>query len=212
MRYFAMIDGERRGPFELSQLAEAGVRPDTYVWCKDMADWEKAEDVADICRFYRRRIFDMMHPPERKTADAEASQAENPVNAATTDDPYADVPLRFRQMVRRSDIPPETFRKEEEQADLSRPPMPTLFLSIVMTLFCFPVTGLVAAYYSYKARKAWQESARSESKNGKGLYSDDERTRLRKDAHDFERQAKMWIGVTFFLSIILYALLGNRFM
>lgn len=46
MRYFAMIDGERRGPFELSQLADAGVRPGTYVWCKGMDDWEKAEDVA----------------------------------------------------------------------------------------------------------------------------------------------------------------------
>ncbi len=43
MRYFAMIDGERRGPFGLDELADAGVRPDTYVWCKGMSDWEKAE-------------------------------------------------------------------------------------------------------------------------------------------------------------------------
>lgn len=63
MRYFAMIDGERRGPFELDALADVGVRPDTYVWCKGMADWEKAEDVAEICRWYRQRIFGLMHPP-----------------------------------------------------------------------------------------------------------------------------------------------------
>ena len=32
MKYYAMIDGERRGPYELDRLAEAGVRPETYVY------------------------------------------------------------------------------------------------------------------------------------------------------------------------------------
>ncbi len=50
--YFAMIDGERRGPFRLDQLRDAGVGPDTYVWSKGMADWEQAADVADICRYF----------------------------------------------------------------------------------------------------------------------------------------------------------------
>ncbi len=60
--YFAMIDGERRGPFTLDALHEAGVTPDTYVWSKGMSDWEQAADVADICRYYRQRIFDKLHP------------------------------------------------------------------------------------------------------------------------------------------------------
>ncbi|MDE6143194.1 MAG: DUF4339 domain-containing protein, partial [Muribaculaceae bacterium] len=34
MKYFAIIDGEQKGPFELEELADAGVRPSTYVWCK----------------------------------------------------------------------------------------------------------------------------------------------------------------------------------
>ena len=34
MRYFAMIGGEQRGPYELTELSEAGVTPETYVWCK----------------------------------------------------------------------------------------------------------------------------------------------------------------------------------
>ena len=62
MKYFAIIEGEKQGPFELEQLAEAGVRPSTYVWCKGMADWEKAENVADICRMYRGRLYDLLHP------------------------------------------------------------------------------------------------------------------------------------------------------
>ena len=79
-----------------------------------------------------------------------------------------------------------------------------------MTLFCFPFTGLVAIYYSYKARSAWQESWRSQQKANKPLYSDSEREELRKQAHDYDRQAKMWIGITFFLSLILYAFVGHK--
>lgn len=202
MRYFAMIDGERRGPYELEQLSDAGVRPDTYVWCKGMADWEKAEDVADICRHFRRRIFDMMHPSSPPGLPA------TPVREPDDSDPYADVPLRYREMVRRSGDTPDGFTPDEP--DTSRPPAPTLFLAVLMTLFCFPLTGFVAIYYSYQSRRAWEESQRSEAKKSKQLYSNDERGELRRQAHDYERQAKMWTGITFFLGLILYALLGHK--
>ncbi len=202
-----MIDGERRGPFELNQLADAGVRPGTYVWCKGMADWEKAEDVADICRHFRQRIFDMMHPssnPVRVRTQVKSQQE------ADGEDPYAQVPMRFREMVRRSGENPDGFR--EEEPDTMSPPAPTLFISIFLMFFCFPITGLVAVYYSYKARQAWAEATRSESKQEKPLYTDSEREDLRRLAHDNERQAKMWIGITFFLGIILYTLVGHKFM
>lgn len=205
MRYFAMIDGEQRGPFELGELAAAGVGPDTYVWCKGMADWQKAEDVADICRHFRQRIGDLMHP-QPKAPDAQPMQYEG---FAPGVDPYETVPLRYRNIVRRSgEIPGPP---QVEGPDTSRPPTPTLFLSLFMTLFCFPITGLVAVYYSYKARVAWQESQRSESNNNRQLYNDSEREELRRKAHDYDRQAKMWIGITFFLSIIFYAFVSHRF-
>lgn len=51
-----MIDGHQYGPMEIEDLAREGVRPDTYVWCKQMEDWERAEDVPDICRYFRQRL------------------------------------------------------------------------------------------------------------------------------------------------------------
>lgn len=203
MRYFAMIDGERRGPFSLDQLSDAGVRPDTYVWCKGMDDWQKAEEVADICRHYRRRIFDLMHPSSPGTGSARDAEA------APAADPYADIPPRYRAMARRAGIPPAGTA--ERRPDTSMPPSPTLFLAIFLTLFCFPLTGFVAIYYSYRARAAWTESLRSESKNDRKLYSDSEREQLRADAHDFDRSAKMWTGITFFLGLILFAFMGHKF-
>lgn len=183
MRYFAMIDGERRGPFELDALADVGVRPDTYVWCKGMADWEKAEDVAEICRWYRQRIFGLMHPPRFPESNVVQTASNADLTAGGT-------------------MP----------ADTSAPPPPTLFTAILMTLLCFPITGIVAVYYSYKARASWQESRRSDSPNSRPLYSEAERQQLRRQAHDYSRQAMMWIGITFFLSFILYAFLGHRFL
>lgn len=208
MRYFAMIDGERRGPIELDGLAEAGVRPDTYVWCKGMADWEKAEDVADICRYYRRRIFDLMHPSRRRESTDKSAGSDESAEPAG-EDPYAVLPPRFRELARRAGTPPRGIR--DDSPDTSVPPSPTLFLSILLTLFCFPLTGLVAVFYSYKARVAWTESQRSRSRNDKDLYSDSEREQLRADAHDYDRSAKMWAGITFFLGLILYAFMGHKF-
>ena len=186
MRYFAMIDGERRGPYELDQLVEAGVHPSTYVWCKGMDDWEKAEDVADICRYFRQRIFDKMHPSPIVQQPAPQPEAQ----PEQQNFPFAD-------------------NKPEPNIDV--PPAPTLFIAIFLTLFCFPVTGLVAIYYSYKARRAWTDSLRSDADKSKNLYSDSERHELRREAHDFDRQAKMWIGITFFLGMILYAFVSHKF-
>lgn len=205
-----MIDGRRCGPYTLDELAAAGVRPDTYVWCKGMSDWEKAEDVADICRYYRQRIFDLTHGGHIERTP-ESSLASRKAETTDSDDPYAAVPLRFRGIARKSGIPPENFISEDPEPDSTRPPMPTLLLSLLMTLFCFPLTGLVAIYFSYKARKAWIESQRSVAKGSRDLYSPEEREKLRFEAHDFSRRAKMWIGISFFMGIIVSALVGARF-
>jgi len=61
--YFARQGERQTGPFTLEELPGAGVTPDTYVWCKGMEDWRKAEEIAEISRFFRVRILDMMHPP-----------------------------------------------------------------------------------------------------------------------------------------------------
>lgn len=205
-----MIDGRSSGPYTLDELAAAGVRPDTYVWCKGMPDWEKAEDVADICRYYRQRIFDLTHGGASRKAPEAGSDVEQ-YSETGDQDPYAMVPARFREMARKSGIPPESFAADGEDSDISRPPMPTMFLAILMTLFCFPITGLVAVYFSFRARKAWEESRRSVAKGSRELYSTKEREQFQWQAHDFNRRAKMWIGISFFLGIIMSALVGSRF-
>lgn len=180
-----MIEGERRGPYELDELVEAGVGPDTYVWCKGMDDWQKAEDVADICRFFRVRIFNLMHPAKISEPEVEPQPEDLQTQLSTA--------------------------SLEPVYDTSNPPFPTLFISILMTFFCFPITGLVAVYYSYKSRAAWAEAKAGESDKKNKMYDEGEREQLRRQAHDYARQARMWIGITFFLSFILYALISHKY-
>lgn len=194
MKYFAMIDGERRGPFELSQLSEAGVRPDTYVWCKGMADWEKAEDVADICRYYRQRIFDLMHPSP-------------PVQEPIQSDQEAQGPFPPNSLLGR--WAPEADPGFDPEPDLSVAPPSLIAVSIALIFLCFPLTGFVALYFAFRSRKAWEEAVRSQGKKSKNLYEPNEGESYRKMAYDYARQAKMWCGITFFLGLILYAFVGR---
>lgn len=198
MRYFAMIDGERRGPFELEQLVEAGVTPDTYVWCKSMSDWKPASEVADICRFFRCHIFDMMHPgTPSSVADVNSQQTSTPAEEFDFD---PDMPAFLQR-------PPKLL---EEPTDINTPPRFSLFLSIFLTIFCFPPTGAIAIYYSYRTRRTWEEANRSVAKGSKNLYDDKEREQLRRQAHEFSRSARMWTGITFFLGLIFFSVAINN--
>ena len=164
MRYFAMIEGERRGPYELAELADAGVRPDTYVWCKGMDDWQMAEDVADICRFYRQRIFDLTHPTR--------SEIARPANSA----------------------PPRVVT-DTSTPILEEEPVPSTFPPVVI--------------FSFKAKAIYTKYQMSLNENSRSLYSEEERSSLRAHAIETLRRARLWVWVTFFLSIILYAVIGK---
>lgn len=180
-----MIDGRQCGPFELSQLADAGVRPDTYVWCKDMSDWEKARDVAEICRFFRCRLAGVNMP------DLNNSQPTDQPNGLKHDSD--NIPFRFRRIIADSDITPAPAH--DTQPDTSQPPKTLLPLAILFTLLCFPLTGFVAIYYSVMASRLWAEGQKDRT----------DAKEYREMAHDYARQAKMWTGITFFLGLILIA-------
>ncbi len=195
-----MIDGTRRGPFTLEELHSAGVMPDTYVWCKGMDDWEKAEDVADICRFYRQRIFNLMHPSAAPTAD------EQPAGESD-EDAYMDFPLRFRHYARQAGADPEI---REQEPDYSHRPTSLIPLAVTLLVLCCPLTGFIALYYAIMSRRAWNEAHRSSQDHTKNLYSDSERQAFSRKAHEYARLARMWCGITFFLGFFLAAILSRQ--
>lgn len=213
MRYYAIIDGEQKGPFSLEELPQAGVRPSTYVWCKDMSDWQKAEEIPDICRFFRIRIHDLMHPGSSQilhTAFTNETSAGNPaVGHTENEDPLADIPPVFRRPLRKMDVRPGP--KPDTEPDPDIPPRSMLTPAIIATIFCFPPTGFIAIYYSILSARSWKTGNPDRSEGDKNSDLDIEYRDRRKMAHDYSRQARMWTGITVCFGMILYSFLAYNF-
>lgn len=216
-----MIGGQRRGPFSLDKLPEAGVKPDTYVWTKGMPDWEKAEDVAEICRMFRRRLYDLMHPsPELSSPSADQGTPQSASPAPESDGSIS----RFDHIIKRDDpdasLP--TIEEIDAREDKTMPPHPNLALAILATILFFPPTGFLAIYAAIQSKKLWKaisnpsinvgpqprivnpddpEDMKMTRNNPSGLSADDKRNL----AHAYSRASKMWTLISFFLGIIVYA-------
>jgi len=48
LNYFLSINGTQRGPFSPEQLPAQGLGPETLVWADGMAQWERADRVAEL--------------------------------------------------------------------------------------------------------------------------------------------------------------------
>lgn len=179
MKYFAMIKGRQVGPAEIDHLAEQGLMPDTYVWCKGMDDWKKAREVGDICRYFRNRIFDKMHPSLAADSPVPAIQAP------TSQSDMEEVPIRFRRFVERSEESPTILSSD---ADLDTKPSTWFPFPIIFAILLCPPLGIAATLCARSARKQWKEG-------------------LKKEAHESARQAKMYGGVGLFIGLILISAL-----
>ena len=180
-RYYAMIDGVQKGPYSLEELPAAGVRPSTYIWCKGLSDWQKAEDNADVCRLFRNHLYDLMHPQDPTPSDLDVYK----VKPDSSPQPGR---TRFDQYLQETGETLPTIEEIESRRDISRPPVSMVMYAWLVTLFfCFPL-GIVALVYAYKSKNAWR--------SGQNAM-----------AHEFNRSAKMWTGISFFVGLIGYAFL-----
>lgn len=186
MKYYAIINDTQTGPMELPELVEAGLTPDTYVWCKGMSDWQQASEVADICRFFRNRIFDLMHPTAENTGGADGNahkefrlMDDSDYKGMKRREFYANV---GEQIARTAKDP------EEEKIEQGIPPNPLpVWLSVLAILLLFPL-GIPALLLSRKSRKLWAAG-------------------MEREAHETARTARMWAGMAVCIGIVGWSLL-----
>ncbi len=185
MKFYAMIDGVQKGPFDLHQIPELNIRPDTYVWSKGMEKWEKAEDVAEICRFYRQRITSLMHPTIYQPVEDSSNQSPSATDE-TSAPGFSRIGMGF----------PDAPLPSEENPAIA--PRSILLAALYVTVFCFPLTGAVAVFYSMKSKRLWNSSRVEEGEKARSLQI---------KSHSANRMAKMWTGISFFLGMILWSLM-----
>lgn len=177
MKYFAIIDNTQQGPFELDELRNAGILPTTYVWCKGMADWKQAREVADICRYFRIYLSD---GPQMKSAQNNLLSTPQ-----QSDEDIQQIPLRYRHIIQKSGA---EFKLQEPEEDHTVPPTTWMAYSILLTIICFPPTGFVAIYFALQSSKLWKQGNKSE-------------------AHQAAKKSRMWTLLTLFIGLIFIAFL-----
>lgn len=144
MKYFARINKENVGPLSLKELVEAGVRPSTYVWCKGMTDWQRAEDDPEICRAMRRYLAGLDPETGQETALARPDETPRQVAETQQENPY--VGLRG-------------LPEPENNINYSfKPAGVSVIMAIVATICCFPITGVVAIFYAMRCQADWRMS------------------------------------------------------
>lgn len=200
MKYFARINKKQVGPLTLTELLNAGIRPGTYVWCKGMPDWQQASEVPDICRAMRRALagLDPDTGEERQVTEAISQQDSrasefDPSHAPTN---RAELAEYLRQAIQEAE--------SNARPNYSLPPQGvSIFMAIVATILCFPITGLIAIWFAYKTRTDW---ARSQEQ---GIDAK-ERENLQRKAHENARLYRMMIGITLCLGIIVLGMTISR--
>lgn len=189
MKFFARINEEQVGPLSLTQLVEAGVRPSDYIWHKGMADWERAEDVPEVCRAMRRYLAGFN--PE--TGEPRFNTATPDYNGPIKDDP--DNPSTG------SDAPRMWIRNIPAQPDMTdynrKPQGVSVIAAICVTLLCFPLTGLAAIWFAMQCSAHWKLSCRDDA-------SPREVDALRRKAHNDARIYKMMLGITICIGIMMF--------
>ncbi|MCH5229932.1 MAG: CD225/dispanin family protein [Muribaculaceae bacterium] len=184
-KYYAMLDGEQKGPFTLEELPKVGVRPSTYIWTKGMHDWQKAEENADVCRLFRNHLYDVMHPVAVPAKDIQTDLDKYKV---LPDSEKGPAPTRFDKFLQEAgEDPLPTLEEIEDKKDKTIPPMSMIGYAWLVTIFCCLPTGIVALVYAYKSKRLWNAHDNILS-------------------YEYNRKAKLWTGVSFFIGIIGYGL------
>lgn len=191
-KYFAFLDGEQKGPFDLRQLIDTGVRPSTYVWCKGMDDWHRADEVEEI-----RDLF----------TDHLSNRQETPKPAAPETNPWKKEPASSdasrERPARRGRFGVELPSIDEIKPDVNAAPQLSMALAVLAMILCFLPTGIAAVIFTYKSLKCWDKSKKASDGN--------ERESLKAQCHEYERQAKMWLGITVAFGFIFWTVVLSSF-
>lgn len=186
MKYYAIINDTQVGPLELPELVEAGLMPETYVWCKGMDDWQQAREVADICRFFRNRIFDLMHPT---AGNPDTPAGEQPREFRLMDDAdYKGMKRREFYNAVGEQVAHTAKDPDQEKLEQGIPPAPLPGWLVLLAILLFFPLGIPALLQSRKGQKLWAAGLETQS-------------------HETARSARMCAGMAVCIGVVALSVL-----
>lgn len=196
MKFFARINDKQVGPLTLTELVESGVRPSDYIWHKGMPDWMRADEVPDVCRGMRRYLAG--YDPEtgelrtRRDDTVGNDDMSAPMYGEAIKDKPSESPdeENVRQWMRSLPEGPDTTDYTKKPRGVS------IIVAILVTLLCFPLTGLIALWYGFKSVAHWKTSCMED-------VNPNEKMEHQRQAHNYARLYKMMIGISIFMGMIM---------
>lgn len=188
MKYFARIDKKNIGPLSLKELVEAGIRPSTYIWHKGLPDWQKAEEDPDICRAIRRYLAG--YDPETGLLPTEQPRQE------ASESPEQ----QLREAAEQGMLGLHGLPEPPDKSDVTvKPNGVSVISALLVTIFCFPVTGLIALFFAMRCNADWKMSLQQD------LTAADKKMYQAK-AHSDARVYRMMMGISICIAFIMFGI------
>lgn len=89
--YYVSSEGKQSGPISASDFKEYGISENTYVWCKGMAQWVKANEVDELKPFFEESSIPPIPPVfvQGSTRETMASTQQEKLQKPENYLPYA---------------------------------------------------------------------------------------------------------------------------
>ena len=164
MNYWTIIDNRHAGPFTAEQLMERGLSPDTPVWHPGLPDWVEAREIPELCSMIESaRTAPAPEPPAEPEPQPYAGKpAPQPYAGKPEPQPYAGQPepqpyggFAPAQQPWRNDAPRRPWQAEPPMQPAPQCPPAYLAWSIIVTILCCQVLGVIAIVCSAQVKSAY---------------------------------------------------------
>lgn len=143
MTYFLAVNGQHEGPFDIEQLRQHGVTPESLVWNNTMTNWTPAGQVPEI------------------------AQALFCNNAVPPRQEYRQPPYQpgYQQSGYQQSGYQQPGYQQQAQYNTAPGEMPSTYLvwAILVTLLCCLPCGIVSIVYASKVESLWNQGLYDQS-------------------------------------------------
>lgn len=142
MKYWIMLNGVQLGPLEINEIKSLPVNANTPVWCESMTDWAPAATVPELAAIINNGTSSQ---PQYQQSYQGQQYQQQPNQGYQ---PYNQPQMQYNQ----PQYAPGSYRQSDPM-----PPMPNTYmaLSIIVTILCCIIGGIIAIVYSSKVSSCY---------------------------------------------------------
>jgi len=161
MEYWIIVDKRHAGPYSADQLVNAGLKPDTLIWCEGLPEWTPAGQISELAQMMamrdqaaNRAETENAYDPQARQYEREQSVTENASYGNSSADSAP------QQQTANSDTTASRTQPSPcaaPYAAITDEPCPPAYIawSVIATLLCCTIAGIPAIIFSSMTKSAY---------------------------------------------------------